>query len=75
VGGLADAIADGETGLLVAPGDTTALRGAVERVLGDAALRDRLGAAARKEAAGAYSWAAATESLVAALESASRRTT
>jgi glycosyltransferase involved in cell wall biosynthesis len=75
VGGLADAIEDGETGLLVAPGDTAALRSAVEGLLGDADLRARLGASARKHASEAYSWAVATESLVSVLESASRRTT
>jgi glycosyltransferase involved in cell wall biosynthesis len=47
VGGLVDAVADGETGLLVAPGDVGALRGAVVRLLEDAGLRARLGAEAR----------------------------
>ena len=36
VGGLTDAIADGETGLLVPPRDVAALRAAVDRLLGDA---------------------------------------
>ncbi|MEP6893344.1 MAG: glycosyltransferase, partial [Gaiellaceae bacterium] len=48
VGGLPDAVVDGETGLLVPPGDVPALRSALERLLGDAALRDRLGANARR---------------------------
>jgi colanic acid/amylovoran biosynthesis glycosyltransferase len=52
VGGLADAIEDGVTGLLVPPGDPVALRGAIERALGDRALRDRLGSAARDAAMG-----------------------
>jgi glycosyltransferase involved in cell wall biosynthesis len=47
VGGLADAIADGETGLLVPPGDVAALRGAIVRLLEDPELRRRLGDAAR----------------------------
>jgi glycosyltransferase involved in cell wall biosynthesis len=38
---------DGEDGLLVAPEDPAALAGAVTGLLGDAAARTRLGAAAR----------------------------
>jgi len=45
VGGLVDAVEDGETGLLVPPDE---LRAAVERLLGDAGLRARLGAQARE---------------------------
>ena len=48
VGGLVDAIEDGVTGLLVAPGDTGALRAAVERSLGDLTSRASLGSAARE---------------------------
>lgn len=47
VGGLPDAVVDGETGLLVPPGDPAALRSALESLLGDAALRRRLGEAGR----------------------------
>jgi glycosyltransferase involved in cell wall biosynthesis len=47
VGGLRDAVEDGVTGLLVPPGDTAALRVALERLLGDRGLRERLGPAAR----------------------------
>ena len=75
VGGLADAVEDGETGTLVPPGDLAALRSAIERLLADEPLRRRLGAAGRARAATVYSWAAATDSLVAVLEAASRRTT
>ncbi|MCQ4158923.1 glycosyltransferase [Roseomonas sp. GC11] len=45
--GAEDYIADGETGLLVPPGDVAALRAALLRAWEDAALRARLGAAAR----------------------------
>jgi glycosyltransferase involved in cell wall biosynthesis len=47
VGGLVDAVQDGVSGVLVPPGDVAALRGALERLLGDAGLRRSLGAAAR----------------------------
>ncbi|MEX1248618.1 MAG: glycosyltransferase family 4 protein [Anaerolineales bacterium] len=45
-----------ETGLLVLPEDTGALRSALERLLPDAELRRRMGAAARKRVAAEYSW-------------------
>jgi 2-deoxystreptamine N-acetyl-D-glucosaminyltransferase/2-deoxystreptamine glucosyltransferase len=64
VGGLRDLVVDGETGVLVPPGDVASLRAALERLLGDAQLRARLGAAARERARN-YSWPALTERLVA----------
>jgi len=51
VGGLADAVEDGVTGLLVPPGDVRALRAATERLLSDPRLRTRLGDAARARVA------------------------
>ena len=66
VGGLADAIDDGVTGLVVPPGDVPALRAALERLLADSSLRDRLGAAAREKATASFGWPAATEATVAA---------
>jgi glycosyltransferase involved in cell wall biosynthesis len=50
-GGHADMILDGETGLLVPRGDVDALARAMRRLLQDAGLRERLGAAARERAA------------------------
>jgi glycosyltransferase involved in cell wall biosynthesis len=64
VGGLVDAVEEGVTGLLVPPSDVPALRAAVERVLEDGELRDRLGAAARATARERFSWAAATEATI-----------
>jgi glycosyltransferase involved in cell wall biosynthesis len=64
VGGLLDAVEDGVTGLRVAPRDTAALRAAVERLLGDAGLRLRLGAAAREAARARFSWETATATTV-----------
>jgi glycosyltransferase involved in cell wall biosynthesis len=61
VGGLTDAVEDGVTGLLVPPRDVPALRARIERLLGDAELRRRLGGAARATARERFSWAVATE--------------
>jgi glycosyltransferase involved in cell wall biosynthesis len=47
VGAIEDIISNGETGLLVPPGDIDALTAALLRLLEDAALRRRLGEAAR----------------------------
>lgn len=46
-GGLPEAVADGVSGLLIAPGDVPALTAALARLLDDAALRRRLGEAGR----------------------------
>ena len=61
VGGLAEAVEDGVTGLVVPPRDPAALSGAIERLLGDAELRRRLGAAARERAREEWSWDVAIE--------------
>jgi glycosyltransferase involved in cell wall biosynthesis len=60
VGGLVDAVEHEVTGLLVPPADAGALRAALERLLGDAELRQRLGTAARERAQERWSWDAAT---------------
>jgi glycosyltransferase involved in cell wall biosynthesis len=70
VGGLVEAVVDGETGLLVAPGDITGLRAALERLLGDAALRRRMGAAARARAEERFGLDAAAQATIAAYEAA-----
>jgi glycosyltransferase involved in cell wall biosynthesis len=63
VGGLVDAVEDGVTGLLVAPRDSAALRGALERLLGDRALRQRLGTQAAERARTQWSQATAASRL------------
>ena len=47
-GGTPEAVTDGQTGLLVPPDDVAAVARALERLLGDAPLRRRLGDAGRK---------------------------
>jgi phosphatidyl-myo-inositol dimannoside synthase len=49
-GGSHEAVADGETGFVVDPHDAGGVRAALDRLLGDDALRERLGAAARQRA-------------------------
>lgn len=60
-GGVAEAIAEGETGLLVPLGDPRALAGAIERLLRDPEERTRLGAAGRARAR-AWTWREAVTS-------------
>ena len=54
VGGIPEVARDGEHALLVPPGDHETLARALERLLGDAILRDRLGRAARTRAMTSY---------------------
>jgi glycosyltransferase involved in cell wall biosynthesis len=61
VGGLLDLVVHEETGLLVPPRDVPALRGALERLLGDAELRRRLGAGGRERVRRQFSWDVITE--------------
>ena len=65
VGGLLDLVEHERTGLLVPPGDPAALRSELERLLGDPALRERLGAAARDHVAELCAWDRVTERTVA----------
>jgi glycogen synthase len=47
-GGMAEVVAEGETGLLAEPGDAASLLSCLERLIEDPALRQRLGAAGRR---------------------------
>jgi glycosyltransferase involved in cell wall biosynthesis len=70
VGGLLDLVVDGETGLLVPPRDVPALRAALERLLADPELRERLGQAGRERARASFSWEQATALTLRAYEDA-----
>jgi glycosyltransferase involved in cell wall biosynthesis len=55
---------DGETGLIVPPGDANALAAALSRLLSDDPLRERMGARARERALAGFSIAAMTDALL-----------
>ena len=59
-GGVAEAVLDGETGLLVPEGDEAALAEAIRRLLEDDGLRARLGARGQEFARGLH-WETAAE--------------
>jgi glycosyltransferase involved in cell wall biosynthesis len=67
IDGPKDFLVEGETALLVPPGDPAALAHAIERLIGDDALRETLGRAARAEAVAKYSFEAVGEQLAQAL--------
>ena len=55
-GGIADAVRDGETGILVPPEDPATLTAAIERILYDPGLRRRMGEAGRRAVEDHYHW-------------------
>jgi 2-deoxystreptamine N-acetyl-D-glucosaminyltransferase/2-deoxystreptamine glucosyltransferase len=55
VGGIPDVVEDGETGLLVPPGDADALAAALDELVADPRRRQRFAEASRRRA-GRYSW-------------------
>jgi spore coat protein SA len=63
VGGMTEIVEDTHAGLLVGPGDATALAGAILRLLADDDLRERMGQAGRRRAIERYSWEQVTENL------------
>lgn len=63
VGGNLEAISDGETGLLVPPGDADALASALARLLDDSELMRRMGQAGRDRAVRQFSLATMGEGL------------
>jgi glycosyltransferase involved in cell wall biosynthesis len=50
IGGLPDVVVDGETGLLVPPGDAASLRQALDALIRDRDRRERMGRAAQRHA-------------------------
>jgi glycosyltransferase involved in cell wall biosynthesis len=69
VPGCREVVADGENGFLVPPRDAEALAAAIERLIGDADLRRRMGQKGREKAVAEFS----TEKVVAATLSVYRR--
>ena len=57
VGGLGEVVGDGESGILVAPGNSTELAEAVRRLGASAGEREAMGSAARKRALGRFTMA------------------
>lgn len=56
MGQVRDVVKDGGNGLLVPPGDESALAEAVNRLIEDVSLRERLGMQAREDAVRYHSW-------------------
>jgi glycosyltransferase involved in cell wall biosynthesis len=68
-GGISEVIADGTTGLLVAPDDADALHDAIAKLIGDERLRADLGAAGRERMQKEFSVATMAEAHCALYES------
>lgn len=68
VGGTPELVLDGETGLLVPPGDVEALRGALAQILDDRERARRLGSAGRDRVRMSFSASAMNERILKAYE-------
>jgi len=61
VGGILEVVVDGETGLLVPPGNPDALAAALTQLLNDPDTRQRMGQAGRRRVEAQFSWASVAE--------------
>jgi glycosyltransferase involved in cell wall biosynthesis len=64
LGQIGDVLEHERTALLTAPGDVTELVGAIERLIDDREMRERLGEAARNEALEHHTWRANVQRLL-----------
>jgi glycosyltransferase involved in cell wall biosynthesis len=60
-GGLPEVVEDGVTGFVVPKGNAAALAGALDQLLSDPALRERMGKAGRQRAIARFDWMRAAE--------------
>jgi glycosyltransferase involved in cell wall biosynthesis len=68
IGQIAEVVGEGENGLLYEPADPDAFVAQLRRLVGDGALRARLGRAARATVEDAYTWRVNAERVAEALE-------
>jgi glycosyltransferase involved in cell wall biosynthesis len=61
VGGIPEIVVDGETGILVRPGDSDSLADALDAIVSGETLRADLGRAGRRRAVERFSWSRAAE--------------
>lgn len=68
LGQIGEILQHGQTALLVTPGNLDELASAIDRLIADQPLRERLGVAARREAESRYTWKEHTRRIVAKIE-------
>lgn len=68
IAGCEDLVVDGETGMLLPPGDDDALAKALDALLTDSARRTRYGTAARQRVEHHFAWARAADAYLAILQ-------